>query len=168
MSVIHTKIELVGNLLLRALLYTSATACTDILVNKSCILLDCNIKVTNKALNLCNLTVRKDSDLFVLSNVNHLRSKNTSRTVKCGEGLIKLSHLTADCRLLLYDVNLKACICNIKCCLNTCNTATDNEGALCNRRFTGDKGSVKVNLSNCCLTENDCLCSTCKHILVYP
>ena len=104
----------------------------------------------------------------MLCNVNHLRSQDTSCTVEGGERFVELSHLTADRRILFYDINGEACVGNVKRGLNAGDTAADNQCAFCYRGFTGGEGCVEVNLCNGCLTEDDCFFGTGQDVLMYP
>ena len=73
---------------------------------------------------------------------------------RVGKRLVDLSHLTADGRLLLDDVDLKARISDIERGLNTCNTAADNERALCYGTLARDERRVQVNLCDSCSAED--------------
>ena len=167
-TVIHTEVELVRHFLHGTLFGTSATACTNVLLDVTRLFLYLNVKVTDKSLYLLYLAEGEDTYLFILRNVNHFRREDTSRTVKCGEGLIKLSHLTADGRILLNDIHLKACVSDVESRLNTRDTAADNERTLGYGRLTWGKRCIKVYLCDSRLTEDYCLFSTREHILMYP
>ena len=167
-AIVKTTVEFARCLLGRTLFLTNTAACTFVHIYASCFLSYIYCEITNEACYLVNLAVCVDVNLFVSCSLNHFRCEDTSGTVKCGEGLIKLAHSAADGRSLLNNVNLVACICNVESCLDTCNTATDNKCTLCNAAFTGEQGRIEVNLCNSCSGKNNCLFGSFFHILMNP
>ena len=167
-SVIKSHIELVWDFFHRTFLGTESAACTLCLVNETSFFLYCNGEITYEALYVRNFAEWVDMYLLILWTFNHFRCKDTSGTVKCREGLIDLSHFTADRRLLLYDINIEACLRYIKCSLYTSYTSADNKCSLYHRTLTCCERCVEVYLRNSSLTKNYCLLCSCCYLFVYP
>ena len=108
----------------------STAAGAYVFLDEASALLYFYVEITYKAAYLGDLAIGKDTYLLVLSHVNHLGSEYASGTVEGGEGLVELSHFSADGGLLFNYVYLKACVCDVKSSLNTCDTAADNECTL--------------------------------------
>ena len=164
----ETTVKLAGSLLGGTLLLTCAATGTLVSIDKSCLFADIDCKVAHKAADLLNFAVCINCDVLVSGCLNHFRSKDTSRAVECGEGLVKLRHSSADGGGLLNDVYLIARVCDIDCGLNTCDTAADNECTLGYAALTGGKGSVEVDLCNCGTCKNNCLFGSLFNVLVDP
>ena len=167
-AVIHTEVKLVGNLLLRTFFCAKPAARAYILFNVTRAALNGNLKITHKAAYLGYLGVGENADFIVLRHVHHFRRQNTGGAVKRGEGLIKLSHFAAYCRLGFNYINRETRVGNIKRGLNTRNTSAYNQGALCNGTFARGERRVKVYLCNRRFGKYDCLFGAYGHFFMYP
>ena len=100
--------------------------------------------------------------------LSHTRSQDTGRTVKGWECFIELGHSSADTRGLLYDIYFIACICDIQCSLNTCDTASDHQRTFYNAALARGKRGIQHNFSNGCTGQNYGLLGSLFHIFMNP
>ena len=84
------------------------------LVNVARLLLDGDLEVPHEALDVNYFRIGKKFDVGMIAHVSHFRGQNAGRTVQGGEGFIQLDHVSADARLLLYQVNLVPRISNVQ------------------------------------------------------
>ena len=106
--------------------------------------------------------------MLVLRRIHHLRCEDTRRAVKRREGLVELSHMSADGRQLFNDIHIVSGIGNIKRRLNTCDTAADDERAFGDGAFAGGKRCIKLNLCHCGTGKHYRLCGRLGLVLMYP
>ncbi|CDC70437.1 unknown [Candidatus Colimorpha enterica] len=167
-AVVKPEVESVRHLLLRALFGAGSASGTFKLVNKSCFSLYRDREVSDKSLNRRNLAVRIYLYLLVLRAVDHFRGQNAGCAVERREGLVKLSHLSADCRLFFDDIDLKSRVGNVKRRLDTGDTSADNKRTLHDRAFAGGEGGIEADLCNGGASEDYCLLGCRLHVLMYP
>ena len=102
------------------------------------------------------------------ANVHHFWGQNTGRTVERGEGLIELSHLSADCRFCFDNINREACVGNVKRGLNSGDTAADNKRTFCNGAFTGVSGALRFTFATAALLRMIAFSGADRHFFMYP
>ena len=106
--------------------------------------------------------------MLVLSRIDHFRREDTCRAVERREGLVELSHMTADGRQLFDDVNVVSRVGNIKSRLDACDTAADDQRALCDGAFACGQGRVELHLGNCGAGKDYRLCRSLGLVFMYP
>ena len=168
MTVAQTQVVGIRYILNRTLFGTCTASGTLILVNITSLPANLNAEVADKTGNCFDFTIRINGDILILCAFYHFRCQNTRRAVQCRECLIDLCHLTADSRFFLNDINRIASICNVQCCLDTCNTAADDQCPLGNRTFAGNQRGIQQNLCNSSTSQNNCLGSCFRNILMNP
>ena len=89
-SCVQAPVKFIGILLGRAFFLAYAAACTLVHIHTSGFLADIHSKVTHEAGNLFHFTVCINVDLLMGRRFHHFRCQDTGRTVKGGEGLVKL------------------------------------------------------------------------------
>ena len=107
-------------------------------------------------------------DLLVCGSLHHFRGQNTCGAVEGRERLIELAHTAADAGGLLYDIDFIACVCNVERGLDACNTAADDERALCYAAFAREQRRVKIDLCDSRSGKDDGLFGRFFHVLVDP
>ena len=68
----------------------------------------------------------------MIANIHHFRREDTGRAIKRREGFIKLSHMSADGRFALHEINMETRIGDLECGLDASDTAADNQGGRMN------------------------------------
>ena len=75
---------------------------------------------------------------------------------------------TADGRQLFDDVNVVSRVGNIKSRLDACDTAADDQRALCDGAFACGQGRVELHLGNCGAGKDYRLCRSLGLVFMYP
>ena len=151
-AILQSHIEFARSFAGRTFFGTNAAAAAHISLHAACFFADCHIKITHKAAYAFYLAIGIERNIFMIRCIHHLRCQDAGRAVECREGFVELRHTAADCRLLLHNIYLVACFCNIQRRLNTGNTAADNQCALHYLAFARLQRSIKAHLGNCCLS----------------
>ena len=167
-AIVHAEIKLVRHLPHGTFFGTCAAAGANVLVDVASFFLYGNIEISDKAMDFRHFRICENSDFFILSCIDHLRSQNAGGAVQRRKSLVELSHLPADCRFLFDNINFEPGICNIKSSLNTRNAAAYHERTFRDGRFGSRKRCIKVDLCNSCFSEYDRLFGSCRHILMHP
>ena len=135
-SVVQTAVKFVWIFLGRTFLRTNAASGTFAHIHASCFFTDINRKITYESAYFFYFTICIQRDLFMCGSFHHFRCQDTCRTVQCRECLIDLGHSSSDTRLFLHDIYFISGICDINRCLNTCDTAADNQCTFCYTALT--------------------------------
>ena len=168
MTVIHAKVELVRNLLLRALFGAETATRADVFLYIASLALDGHFEVADKALDIGHFGIGEDADLLVLRHIHHFRGQDARRAVQRRERLVELCHLTADGRLGFHDIHREARVRDIQSGLNARDTAADNKRPLGNGRFARRQRRVEVDFRDRRLGEDNRLFRSRCHILMHP
>ena len=104
----------------------------------------------------------------MLRRFDHFRSEYTRRTVESREGLVELSHLSADRGIFFDYIDLEARVGDVKSCLNTRDASADDERAFCDGRLSRGKRSIKGDLCHGGTCEHDSFKSGKSLVFMYP
>ena len=135
-SVAQATVKFTWSFFGRTFFLADTTACTFIHVYASCFFTDINRKITYESAYFFYFTICIQRDLFMCRSFHHFRCQDTCRTVQRRECLIDLGHSSSDTRLFLHDIYFISGICDINRCLNTCDTAADNQCTFCYTALT--------------------------------
>ena len=167
-SCIESPVEFVRRLSGRALRCADAAARAVFRSYGTGMLCDLDSEVSDEARHIRHLRVGEDPDIRVLVDLCHSRSEDAGRAVERRECLVQLAHASADGRKFFDDVDLVSGIRNVKSRLDSCDSAADDQGALCNCALAFLKRAVQIDLCDSCLHQRDRLRCSFLHILVDP
>ena len=167
-SVVQTAVEFARCFLGWTFFLTYATSGTFVHVDASCFFPDIYGKVTNETRYFFYFTVCINMNFFVSCSFHHLWCQDTCRTVQSREGFVQLGHSSADTWLFLNDIYFITCICNIQSCLDTCDTATDNQCTFCYKAFARLQWCVQVYFCYCCSHQDHSFFCCLFHIFMDP
>ena len=167
-SRIQSTVKFAWCLFGRTFLLTYATTGTFILIHIAGFFADIYGKISHEPRYLFDLAVCINIDFFMGRCLHHLRCENARGTVQRREGFVKLRHSSADTRCLLHNIYFIACICNIKCRLNSCDTAANNQRTFCHTTLAWLKRCVQIDFCNGCPRQNNRLFGGLFHVLVNP
>jgi hypothetical protein len=101
LSLSKSHIEFIGECD-RALGHTVSAGCTFGHINITRFLPEDHLEISGLAFDVDDLGIGDQIDVRVVGRIHHLGCDDTSRAVKRGEGLIQLSHMTTNGRILLH------------------------------------------------------------------
>ena len=167
-AVVQSTVKFIRNLLGWTFLGTYTTTCTFAHVYTSGFFTDIYCKITYKAADLLNFAVCIDIDLLMSCSFYHLRGKDTCGAVQGWECFVQLGHSSTNAGKLFHNIHFISCICNIKCRLDTCNTAADHQGSFCNLALSRLKRRIQIYLCNGCSCKDHSFLGCFLHIFVDP
>ena len=103
------------------------TAIAEILIDITGILSYADQEMPSFTLDPGHFAAGMDHDPGMTGDIEHLRGKDTHRTVVCGKGLVKLGHVTANRGLALDNVHPDTVPGKIKRSLDTGYPSTDDD-----------------------------------------
>jgi len=86
----------------------------------------CYMKITYLTFYLVDLCIGENLYIWMPADLDQFRCENSHGAVIGGKGLIKLCHMATDTRRLFHQVNLEACRCQVKGCLDAAYATPDN------------------------------------------
>jgi hypothetical protein len=109
----------------RTIFHAGSASRALILLNISGLSGQAYFKITSFTLYTINFSVTQDFYIRVPSNLDELRCKYSDRAVISGKGLVKLSHVAADGRGFINQINLKTRSGEVERSLNTTDSSTN-------------------------------------------
>ena len=141
-------------------LCTLTATCTLVPVNKRRFSLYLYLEIAQIALYLFNLTIGVKLDIGMSSHIIHLRRENTLGTIQGRESFTQSYHISTERWLSLNYNSFNSCIRQIKGCLHSSNSSTDDQGPLLNRNLKGMQRCVGFQFLYSCINDSYRLASS--------
>ena len=139
-------VELVRDLLLRALLHAEPAAGAELLVELPRLLAHRHLEVADEPVHLLDLAVGHQRDVRVPGRLDHARRQDALRAVQRRERLRELAHVPADARRLLDEHHLVPAVGDVQRHLDAGHAAADHHGGLGDGHLDGEERVVALDL----------------------
>jgi hypothetical protein len=112
----------------RALGHTVCTGCAFVDIHIAGFLPEDHLEMSGFPFDMEHLGIGEEVDVGMVRRIDHLGRDDASRAIQGGKGLVQLSHVAANRKVLLHQMDLKPFFSNVEGRLHPGNACADDQG----------------------------------------